>query len=302
MTAKAEDFNPDVGTPVFALEAAAEGMSINAETGEIQWSTSADIAPGRYSGKVILTQKNNDELRVEKDFTVTVQLPNDAPSIEVPPEAVAVIGREFILTVAASDDGPTESLHYSLTGDNVPSGLAVDEKQGVLKWTPPRTFSPGEYKVNVTVTDSGEPAKSATGIVNLKVQDDTAAMTKFTGVVDRDGVPMAWFWNQAQNRKPELRVGQHIVEADINAEITEIDRRHVLMKDAAGVWRLNLGETLRQRQLIEPAMPSTDNTSPEAETSDTANSETSSAPTTPTSDAPATDGPTSDEQTSNKQT
>ncbi|MCA9085212.1 MAG: hypothetical protein KDA81_14205, partial [Planctomycetaceae bacterium] len=40
MTAKAEDFNPDVGTPVFALEAAAEGMSINAETGEIQWNTS----------------------------------------------------------------------------------------------------------------------------------------------------------------------------------------------------------------------------------------------------------------------
>ena len=253
MTARAEDINEDVGIPVYALENAPEGMEINSETGELNWTTGEDIEPKKYEGTIILTQKNNEDLRVEKTLAITVKLPNDAPEITLPEDAIAVLGREFILTVAAQDDGPKENLKYSLEGDDIPEGLAVDENDGILKWTAPRTFAPGDYPVNVKVTDGGEPAMSAVGTMTLKVTDDTAALTRFTGAVGLDGRPVAWFWNQAENKKPELRVGDRIAAAEIDAELTEIAKRHILMEDAAGVWKLGLGQNLRERVLIEPA-------------------------------------------------
>ncbi len=253
MTARAEDINEDVGIPIYALENAPEGMEINSETGELNWTTGEDIEPKKYEGTIILTQKNNEDLRVEKTLAITVKLPNDAPEITLPKDAIAVLGREFILTVAAQDDGPKENLKYSLEGDDIPEGLAVDENDGILKWTAPRTFTPGDYPVNVKVTDGGEPAMSAVGTMTLKVTDDTAALTRFTGAVGLDGRPVAWFWNQAENKKPELRVGDRIAAAEIDAKLTEIAKRHILMEDAAGVWKLGLGQNLRERVLIEPA-------------------------------------------------
>ncbi len=253
MTARAEDMNEDIGVPVFALENAPDGMSINPESGELEWATDKDIEPNKYESIVILTQKNNEDLRVEKTLAITIKLPNDAPEITLPEDAIAVLGREFILTVAAQDDGPTGNLKYSLEGDENPEGMAFDEDGNILKWTAPRTFTPGEYSVKVKVTDGGEPAMSAVGTLTLKVTDDTAAMTRFTCAVGLDGQPVAWFWNQAENKKPELRVGDRILAAEIDAELTEIARRHILMKDPDGIWRLSLGQNLRERVLIEPA-------------------------------------------------
>ena len=86
------------------------------------------------------------------------------------------------------------------------------------------------------------------------MQDDTAAVTRFTAAVELDGVPVAWFWNQIENKRPELKVGDRLVVADINARLTEISKRFVLLEDEAGVWKLRLGDTLRDRQLIEPAV------------------------------------------------
>ncbi len=253
MTARAEDINEDIGVPVFALEDAVDGMAINAESGELEWTTGEDIEPKKYEGTVILTQKNNEDLRVEKTITITVKLPNDAPEITLPADAIAVLGRDFILTVAAQDDGPMANLKYSLEGDDNPEGMVFGEDGNILKWTAPRTFTPGEYPIKVKVTDGGEPAMSAVGTLTLKVMDDIAALTRFTGAVGRDGQLVAFFWNQAENKKPELRVGDWIEAADIDAELIEIAKRHIRMKDAAGIWQLKLGQNLRERVLIDPA-------------------------------------------------
>ena len=251
ISAKAEDINSSIGVPVFALENAAEGMTINPETGEIEWNPSPDLEAKKYEATVVLTQKNNDSLRVEKKLGITIELPNDEPKLAAPNSAIVVLGREFTTEVSATDDGPADKLKFSFEGD-APAGLAVDDK-GVLRWTPPKSFTPGEYTVTVKVTDGGTPAKSATQPMTLKVQDDTAALTRFTGAVGLDGVPVAWFWNQVENKRPEVKVGERLTASDIDVEVTEISGRHILMTDAEGTWRLRLGENLRQRELIEPA-------------------------------------------------
>ena len=148
----------------------------------------------------------------------------------------------------ADDDG--EELKFSFESE-VPEGLAIDEGSGEITWTPASTLTPGEYAVTVKVTDSGE--LSATDSLSLKVEDDHASLTKFTGSVALDGVPSAYFRNLGTNARPVLKVGDRVVVSEINAELKEIANRHVLLADAAGVWKLTLGESLRERELIEPA-------------------------------------------------
>lgn len=247
-----DDLDPDVGAVTFALENAPEDMSIDAATGRVQWTAAPDLEAGKYPATVIVTQKNNDSLRLEKSFSVNVQLPNDAPSISVPEETLVVIGREYRAQITAQDDGPADQLRYSVDGE-VPAGLMIEAATGVLSWTPDRKLSPGEYRVTALVTDGGSPAQTDSQEIVFQVQDDFAALTRFTGSVTLDGQQLAFFRNLAQNRNPQLKVGDHIVAAEIDAEITEVGQRHVLLTDPQGVWRLNLGDSLRQRELIKPA-------------------------------------------------
>lgn len=286
MTAKGEDFNPDVGPVGFALTDAAEGMAIDAGSGEFSWKTTSETPPGKYTATVVMTQQNDDAVRIEKPLTITVKLPNDPPKLEVPEDAIVVIGREFSLKTKATDDGPADALKFTLEGENLPTGLAIDEKQGTLSWTPERTLHPGDYNVTVKVTDGGDPSLSATAPLKLTLKDDTAILTKFTGAVTRDGHAAAWFWNQGENTKPELKVGDHIIAAEIDAELVEIDRRHVLMKDPLGVWKLSLGNNLRQRELITPAEPVEPEASPNAEADASAESAASAETSAPAADIP----------------
>lgn len=250
---KAEDVNPDVGVVTFALENAPEDMSIDPATGKIQWTAAPDQEEGKFPASVVVTQKNNESLRLEKTFTINVQLPNDAPSITVPEETLVVIGREYRAKISAQDDGPTEQLRFSVDGE-VPKGLAVEAATGVVSWTPDRTFSPGEYRVTAMVTDGGSPAQTASQEIVFNVQDDFAALTRFTGSVTLDGQKLVYFRNLAQNQNFQLKVGDHIIAAEIDAEIIEVGQRHVLIDDSQGVWRLNLGDSLRQRELIRPVV------------------------------------------------
>ena len=42
--------------------------------------------------------------------------------------------------------------------------------------------------------------------------------------------------------------------SEISADIVTVTERNVTMKDGAGIWKLKLGDSVRQRQLIEPAL------------------------------------------------
>lgn len=249
MTVKAKDVNLDIGKPSFAMDGAIDGMTLDPESGDFEWTPPEDSEAIKHDLTFILTQVNNDDLKIEKKASVTVQLQNAPPTLEVAGEAIVILGQDFSMDVRAEDDGGPDGLKFSLEGDS-PSGLTVDGTS--VTWSPPNTFTPGEYEFSIKATDSGTPAKTATKTVKLTVQDDTAASTRFTAAVGLDGIPVAWFWNQVENKRPELRLGQRLAIADIDAELTEISGRYVLMADTAGVWKLKLGDNLRQRELIKP--------------------------------------------------
>jgi hypothetical protein len=78
-------------------------------------------------------------------------------------------------------------------------------------------------------------------------------MTLLTGTVSRDDVWFAWLRNKGTGITARLKVGEFIRISDIDAEIADITNRFVTFRDDAGLWKLELGQILRDRQLIEPA-------------------------------------------------
>ncbi|MFM7831640.1 MAG: cadherin repeat domain-containing protein, partial [Planctomycetaceae bacterium] len=174
LTAKLDNADPELGTAAFALEDAAEGMSIDATNGQFTWSPAESLQPGKYSAVVAAVQSGKLGQKISTKVTITIQEQNVAPKITLQSAATVVLGREFSLQAAATDDGPAESLKYSL-GGGAPEGLGIDAKTGLLKWLPARSFTPGKYDVTVNVTDGGRDPKSASAKVALDVQDDFAA-------------------------------------------------------------------------------------------------------------------------------
>lgn len=246
------DVDADVGAVSYVLENGVEGMSLDAQTGEFTWETSAETEAKTYSPNIVVVQKNNEDLKLAKSFNVTLKLPNDAPTLEVASEAIVVLGQSFELGLKAEDDGGDGQLNFSLEGD-VPDGLSLDGSSRKLTWIPAKTFSPGEYDVTVKVTDGGQPAKSATESVKLKVQDDKAIYMKLTGSVALDGEPVALFRNLISADNPQLKVGDKLEASEISATVKEIANRYILIEDTDGIWRIDLGNTVRSRTLVEPA-------------------------------------------------
>lgn len=246
------DVVADVGAITLELVDAADGMTLDSETGEFKWETTAETEAKTYSPKIVVRQKNNEELKLEKSFNVTLRLPNDAPKLVVPSEAVVVLGQSFELGLSAEDDGDLSALSFSLEG-SVPEGLSLDGSTKQLKWIPAKSFTPGEYDVTVKVTDSGQPAKSATESVKLKVQDDAAVYLKLTGCVTLDNKSEAMFRNLISTDSPVLKVGDKLEASEISSRVTEISSRYVLIEDAEGIWRIDLGTTLRDRKLVKAA-------------------------------------------------
>jgi hypothetical protein len=252
-TARAESFNPELGEPQFALSEPVEGMSINPATGEFAWKPAEALEAGDYSTTVLLTQAGNPELKLNTKLKITIKSDNQSPVLMLPESAVVVIGREFTATATATDDGPKESLKFSLAG-GAPEGLSIDPVNGQLKWTPARTFTPGKYDVEVKVTDSGDEPKSASQKIALDVQDDNAALTLLSAAVSKDDVWYAWFRNKGTGKTDRLKVGEKLSVSEISVEIISVTNRFITLKDQEGLWKLQLGDTLRERQLIEPAV------------------------------------------------
>lgn len=252
LTARASDLNPELGEARFALLEAPEGMTIDASSGELVWETGPDTADGQYEATVQVTQTDNPELQLESSVQVTVKSPNRSPQVTVPESAIVVLGRTFRAQAEASDEETPEQLTFALGGD-APAGLTIDPQTGALSWSPDLTFPPGDYRVEVSVTDGGDEPQTASATMTLKVQDDSAALTHLTASVAKDDRWYAWFRNRGTGSTSQLRVGDRLVVAEIDAEIVQIDPRSVRVRDNAGTWEVALGETVRERVLIEPA-------------------------------------------------
>ena len=65
--------------------------------------------------------------------------------------------------------GGTAPYKWKAVAASLPSGLTLS-KTGLLSGTIPATVTPGNYTINVTVTDKSSPKETATASLTLSVQ------------------------------------------------------------------------------------------------------------------------------------
>ncbi|MFM9966662.1 MAG: putative Ig domain-containing protein [Planctomycetaceae bacterium] len=255
LTCRATGFDLSAGEPLFTLEGdnIPNGLSLDGRTGKLTWKPDDEQPLGDFKLQVTVKAeglKPNEPLT--QALTVSLKQTNKPPKFESVSQRSAVLGREFVFAIKASDDDPETKLTFSL-GTGAPEGAKIDAATGELKWTPPATLVPGPVKLTVQVADNGNPPNTVKQDLTINVGDDLAQFTKLTGILEVGGKKELRLSDLANNRSIVLHEGDQLRYADIEATVVRIDRKAILLKKDDVLWRLDLGETLSQLRKLEPA-------------------------------------------------
>ncbi|MEA5576227.1 putative Ig domain-containing protein [Anabaena sp. UHCC 0451] len=136
--------DPENTTITYGLTKKPDGMTIDANTGLISWTTQADVN-GDF--QVTVSATDADGGTAYQNYYVKV-FPNQNPVISSKPVELTQTGFTYEYDIIAGDvDG--DSLTYTLT--EAPTGLTIDTF-GRLRWQP-KTENEGIYPITIKVDD-----------------------------------------------------------------------------------------------------------------------------------------------------
>ncbi|GAB5443698.1 MAG: hypothetical protein Fues2KO_40470 [Fuerstiella sp.] len=139
--------DPNADALLWSLEDGPIGMSIDANTGRIDWTpTTADIGEHAVTVQVIDPLAAFSQLT----YTLRVNAVNTPPVILSTPPTSGAVGATYLYQVAAND-ADQDTLTFSLT--QAPTGMTINPQTGRIQWTP-ATGQDGNADVGVTVADS----------------------------------------------------------------------------------------------------------------------------------------------------
>lgn len=240
------NWDPQKGTPRFELSPGApSGMSLDAQSGVLQWTPPDDFALGSLEIPVAVFGSDARAPEVETRLTVEVRRPNQPPRLEMPESVPVWLGRPWeYLPPAVDPDLPNDTLTWEIGGD-VPEGLTIDAATGRLAWIPDDELDLGEFEVEISVTDGGQPPESDRRTLTLKLADDNALYTYFSGAVAFNGVWEAWLYDRSTGRNTVVRVGEEFQIADVSARVVRIGEDVLDVQSGEQVYQLKLGQNLR---------------------------------------------------------
>ncbi len=258
LTCKANGFDLGAGEPIFALNGEPpKGLTLDARSGKLTWKPDDEQPLGDVSLKVTASAPGLKEPLTES-LTLSLKQTNKAPKFGTMGGRHAVLGKEFVLPIQATDEDSEGKLTYSLSA-GAPEGAKIDAASGEFRWTPPTTMVPGSVKVTVQVADAGTPPVMTTQEITITVGDDVAQFTVLTGIIVREGKKEFWLSDKSTNKRLVLHEGENLKYADVDATVERIEPKFVLLKKDDAIWRLNLGENLKSLRKVEtvaePAAP-----------------------------------------------
>jgi|GEM_PF-6146186 len=143
----ADAVDPDGDVLTYSLVTAPAGMTIDPNTGLIQWTPTQ----GQIGANNVIVRVTDGALDDTQSFTIDVfDLPH-APMITSTPVTSVYEHHLYTYDVDATDpDG--DVLTYSLV--TAPAGMTIDAGTGMIQWTP-ATADIGDHDVVVRATDTG---------------------------------------------------------------------------------------------------------------------------------------------------
>ncbi len=245
-TLSATGFNLSQGRPEFVLaESKLAGLSVEKSTGKVTWKPADDLKAGKYSANVEVRHPSAAGGKLLQKLDLVLRDPNTPPKRDDSPTPTVYLGREWRYKPPVIDaESGREQLKIVL-GENPPEGLTYDEATGELVWTPPESMKPGDVTVTVAVTDTGDPAETATVALPVKVADDYAQFTYLVGVVARDDAKEAWLYDRSRDQRTILRAGEGFDVSGIKGTVEAIFGGAIAVRLPGGRKELLLGQNLR---------------------------------------------------------
>ncbi len=188
----------DGNTLGYSLTTAPSGMTINSNTGLIQWTMPTSGGP--FAVTVNVTDGSGGTATQSYQLAL-----NHNPQITSQPTTLTVFGQTYSYPVTATDaDGNT--LSYSLT--TAPSGMTINPNTGLIQWPQPTLGGPYNVTVNVSDGNGGTANQQFTLTVaisnNPPVANSGDAQSVGVGTIvqldgylssDPDGNPLAYRWS-----------------------------------------------------------------------------------------------------------
>jgi len=255
VTAKASGFAPGEGPVAYEFSSdVPAGMKLEGD--KLTWTPAEDAAAGdqtiklKASGGGLLSP-------FEADFTLTLKDVNTPPTLELAttdPLAVTV-GQTASFSVKAADkETPAEELKLAVA-PGAPEGVSFNAESKTFKFAPASGSQIGSVEIPIQVTDGGETPQTTTLKVAIKVEDDKAQFTVFTGMVAADSDRQIWLRDQSTNQKIVLRKGERLQYAGFDAEVLDIGRDFFTFQQQRDTLKLQLGQTLKDATVIASLAP-----------------------------------------------
>jgi RHS repeat-associated protein len=144
----------------FRLTTAPAGMSLDPQSGLVQWTPTSQQAESQFADVAILVTDGQGNA-VSQIYTIAIVSTgvNQAPQITSTPSFVAAAGQPYEYAVAATDP-EHETLTYSVASLHPPA-LTIDANTGLLQWTP-SSGDVGPLQIVVVATDPEGASASQT--------------------------------------------------------------------------------------------------------------------------------------------
>ena len=152
VSASATDADIPTNTLVFSLLSPPAGMTINTNTGAINWTPTEAQGPSTNQITVVVTDDGTPSLSATNTFTVVVNEINTPPLLPAQTNQTIIGTATLVVTNTATDsDIPVNTLTYFLL---VAPTNAVIDTNGIITWTPTIDQIPSTNLVTTVVTDN----------------------------------------------------------------------------------------------------------------------------------------------------
>lgn len=158
-----EAADPEGDLVSWSLSQAPPGMSIDALEGTLRWTPAADQTGPQ---DVVVQVKDIFLAGAEQSFTIDVRAVNSPPAIVSVPVVQASPNRLYVYAVRAVDS-ESDPLQFQLSA--APSGMSIDPKTGLVRWTP-TDGQVGEHAVRIVVEDGQGGIDSQAYVITVALQ------------------------------------------------------------------------------------------------------------------------------------
>ena len=158
----------------YALVSGPVGMTVDPQTGRMEWTPSESQGPFNHSVTVSVTDNSGSPLSAQVTFVVAVLEANTAPQLAAVADPSVKELTTLSLTLSGTDvDLPANVLRYRLLA--APDGMTIHPATGQVLWTPGKFQGPSTNVVTAEVYDDGDPSLSAQRTFRVVVLDSNRA-------------------------------------------------------------------------------------------------------------------------------